>query len=95
MKKYFQISLGLMNLYVLFGILFSDFGLKKISQLEILLQQNITQLQAITNENNDLTWQIENLNNKNIDNDFLDMILKKYIFYSDNNEKLIITDDGI
>ncbi len=95
MKKYFGIVLSVINVYILFGILFSEFGLKKITTLEQLFHQNLSQLEAITAENNDLIWQIESLKSKNINKDFLDMMLKKYIFYSDNNEKLIITEDGI
>ena len=83
------------NIYLAFAIFLSPLGLRKLHSLQKNSSFLQFQLNELTSINLELKQQIENLDSKNVDKEFLDEVLKKYIFYSDSKEKLIITDDDM
>ena len=95
MRSYIIIVLILINTYLAFSIVISKFINNNIGKLERDLQKSQHQLTILQSDNKNLEWQINSLSDGHVNKEFLDMTLKKYISYSDKNEKLIITTDEI
>ena len=95
MKKYVIYSLAIFNFYILFSILFASSGLRQIFNLKQKFNLVTSQHGEIIKQNDLILWQLNALTEPNVNKDFLDEVLKRHISYSNSNEKVIITDDGL
>jgi|GEM_PF-4969371 len=95
MKRYVNWTIGIFNLYILFSILFASSGIRQIVALKTKFALLQKQYGEITSQNELILWQLNALTEPHINKEFLDEVLKKHISYSNFNEKVIITEDGI
>ena len=96
MRLYLIFILSIINTYIAFNILFSKDGVVGI----VKLKKDKVDLEKVLNykilpENENMEQKINLLNESSISPQYLEVVLKKDLSYSDKNEVLIITEDEI
>jgi cell division protein FtsB len=96
MRLYLIFILSIINTYIAFNILFSKDGVVGI----VKLKKDKVDLEKVLNykilpENENMEQKITFLTESSISPQYLEVVLKKDLSYSDKNEVLIITEDEI
>jgi cell division protein FtsB len=96
MRLYLIFILSIINTYIVFNILFSKDGVVGI----VKLKKDKIDLEKVLNykilpENENMEQKITFLTESTISPQYLEVVLKKDLSYSDKNEVLIITEDEI
>ncbi len=94
MRLYLIFILSIINTYIAFNILFSKDGVVGI----VKLKKDKVDLEKVLNykilpENENMEQKITFLTESTISPQYLEVVLKKDLSYSDKNEVLIITED--
>ncbi len=96
MRLYLIFVLCFVNVYIFFNIVFSKDGIVGISYLRSQKQELSKMLKyKILPENIEMQKKIAFLSEETLNTQYLEVVLKKELSYSDKNEVLLLTKDEI
>ena len=96
MRLYLIFVLCFVNIYIFFNIVFSKDGIVGISSLRTQKQELSKMLNyKILPENREMRKKIAFLSQETLNTQYLEVVLKKELSYSDKNEVLLLTKDEI